>query len=163
MPHPDRADLSALIAVLHEAGVEFIVVGGAAAVLHGAPVTTLDLDIVPRRSPDNLARLEALLSTLDAIVREPGDRRIHPTAAQLESGGQLNLSTRLGPLDSLGTLHDGRGFEELLPHTVRLTDGEITLVVLDLASLIEVKRTTGRAKDRLVVPVLLALLEQDGD
>jgi len=50
MTHPPQADLGALIAALHEAGVEFIVIGGAAAVLHGAPITTQDLDVVHGRS-----------------------------------------------------------------------------------------------------------------
>jgi len=50
MPHPPRADLAALVQALVGASVEFVVVGGAAAVLCGAPVTTLDLDIVHRRT-----------------------------------------------------------------------------------------------------------------
>ena len=57
MPHPGRADLDALVAALVDAGVDFIVVGGAAAVLHGAPTSTVDLDIVHRRSEENVARL----------------------------------------------------------------------------------------------------------
>lgn len=159
MPRPDQADLSALISALVEADIEFIVVGGAAAVLHGAPISTLDLDIVPRRSPENISRLEALLLHLDAIVREPGNRRLRPTREILLHAQQINLSTQLGPLDALGVLHDGRGYAELLAHTVRVTDGDTALTVLDLPTLIQVKRSTGRTKDRLVVPVLLALLK----
>lgn len=53
IPHPPSADLDALIEALLGAGVEFIVVGGAAAILHGAAVTTQDLDIVHRRTADN--------------------------------------------------------------------------------------------------------------
>jgi hypothetical protein len=56
MPHPDRADLDALVQSLLEARVELIVVGGAAAVLHGAPIATQDLDIVHRRTPENTQR-----------------------------------------------------------------------------------------------------------
>jgi hypothetical protein len=50
--HPIQADLDALIQALLAARIEFIVVGGAAAVLHGAPITTQDLDIVHRRTAD---------------------------------------------------------------------------------------------------------------
>jgi hypothetical protein len=51
--HPAQADLDALIQALLAANIEFIVVGGAAAVLHGAPITTQDLDIVRRRTAEN--------------------------------------------------------------------------------------------------------------
>ena len=64
--HPPQADLESLLQALHEAGVDFIVVGGAAVVLHGAPVTTQDVDIVPRVDADNIARLMTLLEELDA-------------------------------------------------------------------------------------------------
>lgn len=161
MRRPDQADIAELLRTLVEGGVEFIVVGGAAAVLHGAPVTTLDLDIVPRTDEDNLLRLHATLARMDAIIREPGDRRLRPTLQHLRSSGQLNLSTSQGPLDSLQVLHDGRGFDDLLPDSVPLADGGLSIRVIDLATLIEIKGATGRAKDRLVVPILLALLDSD--
>jgi hypothetical protein len=156
--HPRTADLEALLDRLSEAGVEFIIVGGAAAVLHGAPVTTQDLDIVHERSPANVARLLGVLERLDAVFRPvtAGPLR-RPTAALLAGTGQLNLSTSLGPLDPLGALHDGKGYEELVAHTEQISDGALTLRVLDLPTLIAVKASTGRAKDKLVVPILLAL------
>src|SRR5882724_5212721 len=67
--HPKVTDLRALIAELCTAGVEFIVVGGAAAVIQGAPITTNDLDIVHRRTPENVARLLAVMLQLDATIR----------------------------------------------------------------------------------------------
>ncbi len=45
--------------------VEFVVVGMTAGILHGAPVTTIDLDVVHRRSPENVARLLRVLGTID--------------------------------------------------------------------------------------------------
>lgn len=158
MSHPRTADLEALLERLHGAGVEFIVVGGAAAVIHGAPVTTHDLDILHRRSADNVARLLGVLRDLDAVIRPLVSGQLRRPTAQLLSGsGQINLSTRLGPLDPLGALHDGRGFEDLLSHTDEITDGPLILRVLDLPTLIAIKASTGRAKDKLVVPILLAL------
>ena len=47
---PSRVDLEALLRALTVAEIRFVIVGGAAAVLHRAPVTTLDLDIVPEQS-----------------------------------------------------------------------------------------------------------------
>jgi hypothetical protein len=154
MPHPARADLDALVQALLDAGVEFIVVGGAAAVLHGAPITTQDLDIVHRRTPENVRRLSDLLAHLDATFR---GRDLRPSSELLAGHGQLNLSTNLGPLDPLCQLHDGRGYDELLPHTRLLTDGTSEIRVLDLDTLIAVKTAAGRARDKLVLPILLAL------
>jgi hypothetical protein len=54
--HPKQADIEALLTALVDGGVEFIVVGDVAAVLHGAPTTTQDLDIVHRRAADNAKR-----------------------------------------------------------------------------------------------------------
>ena len=51
MPSPKDTDVGELLRRLSDAGVEFIVVGGAAAVLHGAPITTEDLDIVLKLFP----------------------------------------------------------------------------------------------------------------
>ncbi len=159
--HPPAADLNALLGELVGAGVEFVIVGGAAAVLQGAPVTTLDLDIVHRRTPENVARLLAVLERLDATMRyDLARRNLRPTAEMLGGRGQINLSTSLGPLDPLCEIDDGLGYEELLPHTDQITDGSIALRVLDLPTLISVKLKTGRAKDRMVVPVLVATLQE---
>ena len=158
--HPKRADLESLLVALCEAEVEFIVVGGAAAVLHGAPITTLDVDIVHQRTPDNIARLVALLDDLDAFFRPVlSGRYIRPTPEHLTGEGHVNLTTRLGPLDHL-CLMDGRSYEDLLPHTDEVNDGTLTLRVLDLPTLIETKRQTGRAKDQLALPILMALMEE---
>jgi hypothetical protein len=70
------------------------------------------------------------------------------------------LSTRLGPLDCLGALVDGRGFEELVSHSESFADEGAEFRVLDLSTLIDVKTKTGRAKDRLMLPVLIALAEE---
>ena len=108
--------------------MEFIVIGGAAAVLHGAPTTTfdLDIDIVHQQTSENVDRLMSVLSRLYTIFRDPAVRHIVPTKRDLMGKCQLNLSTELGPLDSLCTLHDGRYFNELIVNTVILSDGEIS-------------------------------------
>lgn len=160
MPSPGHADVGELLRRLADAGVEFIVVGGAAAVLHGAPITTEDLDIVHRRSPENVSRLKALLDELDARVRELANRRLPPQESALLGDGHVLLSTRLGPLDCLGTLIDGRGFEELVSHSESIKDEGVEFLVVDLPTLIEFKTKTGRSKDRLMLPVLIALAEQ---
>ncbi len=155
----EQADLEGLLLALTNARVEFIVIGGTAAVLHGCPTTTLDLDIVPRLDPENLDSLQAVLSQLRATVRDPGQRQLFPDRAHLEAGGQLHLSTSLGPLDIIGRLNDGSRYEDLEPHTLVVEDGGLYVRIVDLETLIELKKSTGRTRDKLLVPILLALLD----
>jgi len=158
--HPKVADLEALLEALLEANIEFIVVGGAAAVIHGAPVTTMDLDVIYRMTADNIDRLMALLERLDTRVRDPAGRDLAPLRSHLEATGPLLLSTNLGPLDPMATLADGRGYDELLRHSIQSDESDLSVRILDLETLIEVKTAAGRAKDRLMLPVLLALLDE---
>ena len=106
--------LLALLRRLEESKSEFIVVGGLAAVLRGAPVHTYDLDIVYARNPQNIDRLLEVLASLGAIFRIQPERRLKPTASHLSGSGHLNLLTDVGPLDLLGTIGQNLRFEDLL-------------------------------------------------
>ncbi len=159
--HPAVADIGALTRLLLERGIEFILVGGAAAVAHGAPISTRDYDVVHARNSGNVARLVALASEVDAYFRtDLSGRRIVPMASHFAGHGQLLLTTTLGPIDFLCELHDGRGFEELLPNSIVFDAEGRGLRVLDLPTLIEVKTAAGRPKDKLAVAELLALLDR---
>jgi hypothetical protein len=130
-------------------------------VIQGAPITTNDLDIVHRRTPENVARLLEVLLSLDATMRyDFAHRGLRPTAEMLAGRGQINLSTSLGPIDPLCELSEGRGYDELLSHTEAVTDEGRLLRVLDLPTLIEVKTKAGRPKDKLVLPILIATLQE---
>lgn len=146
---------------LHEAGVEHIVVGGMAAVLQQAPIFTEDLDIVHRRTPENVARLLRWLLAHGAYHRlDLANRRLPPQEDGLLGHGHLNLQTDLGKLDVLCEIGENEGYEELLPDTTVLHDGPFPLRVLGLARLISVKARAGRPKDRAVLPVLMATLDE---
>jgi hypothetical protein len=153
MPSDDSApfDILALLDALR--GVDFIIVGGVAATLHGGPRLTLDLDIVPAPSDRNVAVLFERLRALHAIVREPGRRRL-PVSLELlrdsldsSGGGQLRFRTSQGPLDVLWRLHDGRGYAELYDRTIIVSDDEREARIIGLADLIEVKASAGRPQD----------------
>src|SRR5688572_7423198 len=81
--------------------VEFVVVGMAAAILQGAPLTTLDVDVVHRRTPENVERLLRVLRELGAVYRHDA-RKLQPQASHLSSAGHQLLTTELGDLDCLG-------------------------------------------------------------
>ncbi|MDD5451750.1 MAG: hypothetical protein PHT49_07660 [Desulfovibrionales bacterium] len=157
---PGGADLSAVLEGLIEAGVEFILVGGLAAVVQGAPVTTMDLDIVHKRSPENIARLLAFLKSIDAFHRRPDNKIIRPKKGDISGMGHALFTTRLGPLDVLAVIEEGRDYEDLLKHTVEIEFRGHTVRVLDLKTLVELKRTSRDLKDRQRLPVLEETLRQ---
>jgi hypothetical protein len=140
--------------VLDRHRVECIVVGGVAAVLQGVPISTLDTDIVYRRTADNIARLVAALRELEAIYRDPAGRRIEPDATRFAAGGHHLLATRLGPLDVLATIGANRAYEDLELHAARYALEGMNVLLLELRAIIETKEQAGRSKDLLALPVL---------
>jgi hypothetical protein len=155
-----RARFAEILRLLAENEVEFIVVGMAAGILQGAPVTTVDLALVHRRRHGNVARLLRVLSALDATYRHD-PRGLRPGESHLVGPGQQLLATTHGDLDCLATIDRDRGYEQLLPLTVEMTLGEgRTVRVLTLAALIESKERAGRPKDLAALPVLRATLEE---
>jgi len=72
---------TAILSALTQAGVQFIVVGGIAAVLGGVPINTFDLDVVHSRDENNLTRLLPVLESLDAVFRIQPERRLRPAAS----------------------------------------------------------------------------------
>jgi hypothetical protein len=147
-------DFFSIFETLSKYQVDFIVVGGVCAVLHGAPVTTFDLDLVHSRTPENLARLLPALRELDAYYRERQDQLLRPDLSHLSSPGHQLLMTRFGPLDLLGTIGAGHSYQDLLEHSEENEIGGSRLRILSLKKLIEVKEETGLEKDRAVLPIL---------
>ncbi len=125
-----------LLEALSQAGAEFIIVGGCAAVLQDVPISTFDLDIVHKRTPENIERLLSVLATLDAhFYPDFARRKLPPRASDLAGRGHILLSTKLGRLDVLCELTGERGYAELLPHTTEISADALHLRVLDLPTL----------------------------
>jgi hypothetical protein len=139
--------------------VEFIVVGGVAAVLGGAPIMTLDLDVVYRRSTENVPRLATALSSINAIYDDPIGRRIVPDVWMLETARLSLLVTDLGKLDVLYSISNGLTYDDLLERSSDFEFEGMRLRVLDLEAVIEAKETADRPKDRAVLPILRRTLE----
>jgi predicted nucleotidyltransferase len=146
-----------ILDVLNQHQVEFIVVGGVAAVIHGAPTTTFDLDALVRVNQDNAERLAAALSQLEARFREH-QKTIHPTTRDILAGGHLLLLTRAGPLDILGYIGDRQRYEDLLERSSEIGLSVGSLRVLDLEALIAEKRRMGRSKDNAAIELLEEVL-----
>jgi hypothetical protein len=160
MPQP-AVDFRAILEALTARRVEFILVGGVGAALHGSPRQTFDVDVVQARDPANAERLMLALVDLDACHREHLPRRLAPRLQDLVLPGHHLLMTRFGPLDVLGTIGKGRGFEELRANATRVDLGrQLAVSVLDLETMIRIKEELGREKDLAGLPELRRLLEE---
>ena len=151
-------DLSAILEGLVKADIKFILVGGLAAVVQGAPVTTMDVDIVHSRSSENISKLLQFLKSIDAIYRRPDDKIIAPK--EEDFSGHTLCSTRLGPLDVLAFIEEGKNYEDLLKYTVKIDFRGHTIRVLDIRMLIKLKKTSKDPKDKQRLPVLEETLRQ---
>ena len=148
-----------LLEVLVRHEVEFVIVGGVAALLEGAPILTLDLDIVHRKTPENIERLLRALEEIHARYRDPAGRLILPDANRLSTNRFNLLLTDLGALDLLGGLGEGLEYEDFGGRTQEYEMAGIRVRAIDLPTLIEVKERVNRDKDRAVLPILRRTLE----
>ena len=57
-----------MLSVLRDHGVRYVLVGGFAAVIHGSPYVTVDVDVVPDRSEENMRRLSDALRAMNAKI-----------------------------------------------------------------------------------------------
>jgi hypothetical protein len=153
-----------ICAVLSDEGVEFVVLGGFAAVIHGSPLPTEDVDVIPARSAANLERLATALKRLGAKIRtgdEPVETRID--AAFIRSmPHMLNLVTQFGDIDLVftpaGTLTT---YEQWFERSRRaqLRAG-LVVAVADLDDIIASKTAANRPKDQRSLPYLESLRDE---
>jgi predicted nucleotidyltransferase len=146
---------------LSEAGIDFILVGGLAAIIQGAPVVTQDVDVVFCRDSENVARIVPWLDRSDAIFRIQPYKMLRPNQGHVAAGKHLNLLTVYGPVDLLGTAGEGLGYEELLPNSPKIEIGDsLRIRVLDLGTIVSIKEKIGSEKDLAVLPTLRRTLEE---
>jgi len=154
-------DFPGLIGALSGEGVEYLIVGGLAATIHGSSRLTQDIDVVYARYEENLGRLVAALAPHDPYPRgAPPGLPFDWSVDTLRGGLNFTLVTSLGPLDLFGEITGGGGYDDLKPHStkVRLFGHDCRCV--ELARLIDLKRAAGRPKDLEVIAELEALLEE---
>lgn len=151
-----------ILEVLAAHGVEFVVVGGTAAVLHGAPYTTFDVDIVYAKHAENLVRLLAALSSIDAEFHDLTDRHLPPTLSLLALPSPKLLRTRIGRIDVLGELDAETTWESLVADSVAMDLGFPSgpVRVISLPRLIAVKQKVARPRDLALLPILRAMLDR---
>ena len=130
------------LANLTAAGVDFVVVGGIAATMHGSSRDTFDLDICPAQDQANLDALGR------ALVR---------VGAQLRGAPAGILDTRFGAIDVLMRPDGSPPYAQLRRRAVRTEIGSTSVLIASVDDLIAMKRTAGRTKDRADVEELEAI------
>ncbi len=161
-------DLDRVLTVLNRHGVEYLVVGGAAANLHGATRVTLDFDCLPETSLENLDRLAAAMRELNARLRVAGlsddEAKELPNPLDAQTLRQLEISTwrtDAGDFDVLAEIPNRQGdhlrYDQLAPRalSIDVTGKPVRVAALD--DVISSKEWANRAKDQAALPELRAI------
>ena len=155
------ADFQRIYESLVRGGVEFVLIGGCAANLHGSPRYTLDVDVVYRRSHDNMQRIADTLAPHRPYLRgAPPGLPFKLDAATLHAGLNFTLTTELGDLDLLGEVAGGGTYEALLPFVESKMAFGVALPCVSLEKLIALKRAAGRPKDFEPIAELEAIRQE---
>jgi hypothetical protein len=157
---PEPLDPERIFAVLDRHRVEYVLIGGLAAVLHGSSLVTNDADICPKRSRANLRRLAAALEDLDARVRasgEPDGVAFARDAAFLDRVEMLNLETTAGQFDISFEPAGSDGYDALVTNCIEYDIDGVRVKVAALSDIIRSKQVANRLKDQAQLPHLYAL------
>ncbi len=152
-----------ILAALQEAGVEYVLIGGFAAIAHGDVAPTFDVDVVPRLTLENLERVVIALRSLDARIRTEGVPEGLPfdfTAKSLGTSTMWNLLTTAGAIDLTFEPSGTRGYTDLRRDAFEIDVDGIVITVASLADVIRSKEAAGREKDKIALPRLRRLLER---
>lgn len=148
----DASDIVARVArAIERHGLEVVLIGNAGAAMHGAPVTTVDIDFLFRRTPVNLKKLTAIASDLSATLYQP----FYPASKVVR---MMNDDETL-QVDFLDEVAGVRSFEGLRKRAQRVTVGGAQVCLADLADIIRMKRAADRPRDRAVLEILEKTLE----
>ena len=152
-----------MLRVFAKHSVEFVVIGGFAATIHGSPLVTFDIDITPNPDHANLARLSAALREMNARVwtqPEPEGLAFDHDADSLADVQILNLITDFGRLDVTSTPAGTTGYEDLRRDALRIRIGDTEVLVASLADVVRSKQAAGRPKDERALPTLRRMLDE---
>jgi hypothetical protein len=160
-------DPERMLSALADREVRFILIGGMAAVLHGDVGVTVDIDVVPERSDENLERLVGALNSLAARIRTEGEPEglLFDCSAQffrnLPPDAIVNMTTEAGDLDLAFCPSGTAGFSDLLRDAVKIEAADqLHIYVASLEDVIRSKQAANREKDRLALPRLRRLLDR---
>jgi hypothetical protein len=161
MPEPLRPE--ELLDVLARHHVDYVLIGGLAATLHGSSALTNDADICPDTSPENLARLASALREMGARIRTDANPDGVALSADVDFLGRMNLvnlTTRFGDFDIAFHPAGSGGYEDLARGAIEMEIDGTIVPVASLADIIRSKEAASRPKDRTTLPILYALQDE---
>ena len=139
-------------------GVDFVIIGGVAAVLHGSAQATYDLDICYATDRGNLEALEHVLVGLHARLKGVEEEvPFVPDVTTLRRVEVLTMVTDSGELDALARPVGSPGYEALRRRADRFDLDGFSVLVASIDDLIAMKLAAGRAKDLAAVEELEAI------
>lgn len=144
-------DLSELTRRLIEAQVEFVLIGGFAAVAHGVTLVTRDVDICCRFTEANLMRLQKAFADLHPVHRSRPDLPLALTPKLCAGLRNLYLKTDLGIVDCLSEVLGVGDFDSVLKQSIELQLPFGNCRILDLDAMIAAKEAMNRDHDRITV------------
>lgn len=144
--------LNAVVTALAEAKLEAILIGNAAAAIHGAPVTTLDFDFMFRETPANLTKLKRFADALEASILRP----FYPISKLY----RVVDDERGLQADFMPVIHGVNSFNSLRSRAQRMEIAGLPLWIANLKDIIASKRAAGRPRDRAVLEILEATLRE---
>ncbi|MBK6597171.1 MAG: nucleotidyltransferase [Proteobacteria bacterium] len=154
-------DLNRLLQVLRNAEIEFVIVGGFAAMLHGSALLTRDLDVCALLTPENVDKLRHVLREFHPIHRMTPQRL--PFLGNPEPGVSLHnlyLQTDLGPLDILSSITGVGDYGRVLETSIEIDLFGERVRVISIDELLKSKEALGREKDRLAAKELRAIIQK---
>ncbi len=153
-------NLSELTRRLIAAQVEFVLVGGFAAVAHGVTLVTRDVDICCRFSEANLMRIQKAFDGLHPVHRARPDLPLELTSEQCASLNNLYLKTDFGIVDCLGEVLGIGNFEAVLKNSIEVELPYGQCRILEIDALIRAKEAMNRDHDRITVKYLKEIKKQ---
>jgi len=158
-------DPGRILTALARHGVRYVLIGGLAATFHGSPLVTTDVDVTPERARDNLDRLSAALTELEARIRMdavPEGLPFDHTGESLGAADIWNLTTAAGDLDITFVPAGTNGYADLRRDVREIDALGVKVPVASLADIVRSKEAAGREKDARSLPTLRRLLEAEG-
>ncbi len=156
-----QTDFPTVLRLVTKAEIEFIVIGGVAAITHGLGRTTYDVDLVYARTPENMRKIVKTLAPLRPYLRgAPPGLPFTFDERTIRGGLNFTLLTPIGGIDLLGEVLGGGTYDDLLPFTQRVSGFGVEFLTVKLEKLIELKRAAGRSKDNEVIAELEALRQE---
>ena len=141
-----QPELALLARALNEHGLEAILIGNMAAALHGAPVSTIDIDFFFRKTPRNMQKLKRVATALDAVILRP----YYPVSALF----RLHRERDGLQVDFMGHIDGVKSYEGVRDRADSYEIGGQKLLAASLDDIILSKRAAGRSKDLAVIDII---------